>query len=155
MPRAPFNVLVIPFRLNNDGEYEYAVFKRTDEAYWQFIAGGGEDDELPFVSAIRESYEEAAIPVNSKYYELSTICSVAAHHFPEGRKFWDDNVYVIPNYAFAVEVFDNEIILSFEHTEYKWTRFDECKSLLHWDSNVTALWELSERLKNNDLLELT
>src|SRR5260221_2285951 len=129
MPRAPFNVIVIPFRLKENGEYEYAVFKRSDEGYWQFIAGGGEDDELPFVTAIRESFEEAAIPVNSKYFELNTVCSVAAHHFPEGRKYWDKNLYVIPNYAFAVEVFDTEIILSSEHTEFIWTDFNGCEDL--------------------------
>ena len=37
MPRAPFQVLVFPFRRLEEGEFEYAVFKRADEGYWQAI----------------------------------------------------------------------------------------------------------------------
>ena len=152
MPRAPFNVIVIPFRQIADDIYENAIFKRDDEGYWQFIAGGGEDDELPVVAAIREAYEESAIPVNSQYYELSSVSPVPVYHFPEGMKHWNKNTYVIPNYPFAVEAGETEIVISEEHTEFKWAGYDECAKLLYWDDNVTALWELSQRLKNNDML---
>jgi dATP pyrophosphohydrolase len=152
MPRAPFNVIVIPFRQIADDVYEFAVFKRADEDYWQFIAGGGEDDELPIVAAIREAYEEGAVPVNSQYYELSSVSPVPAYHFPEARKLWDKKTYLVPNYPFAVEAGEIDIVISKEHTQFKWVQYDECAELLHWDSNVTALWELSQRLKNNDML---
>ena len=153
MARAPFNVFVIPYRKNDAGEYEFAIFRRSDLGYWQFIAGGGEDDETPSDGARRESFEEAAIPMNSKYVHLDAMCTVAAHHFPDSRKHWDKSVYVIPNYCFAVDCRKHNIALSYEHTEFKWVEFDKCKRLLKWDSNITALWELTERLKNDDLPE--
>jgi dATP pyrophosphohydrolase len=46
MPRAPFNVLVLPYRLRGD-VFEFAVFHRSTVEMWQFVAGGGEDDESP------------------------------------------------------------------------------------------------------------
>jgi len=40
--RAEFQVLVIPFIREPEGKIKYAVFKRSDGKYWQFIAGGGD-----------------------------------------------------------------------------------------------------------------
>ncbi|MFW9970810.1 MAG: hypothetical protein ACFFDF_11490 [Candidatus Odinarchaeota archaeon] len=37
--------------------------------------------------------------------------------------------------------------ISSEHTEYKWVDFSDVKSMLKFDSNEIALWELHERLK--------
>ena len=39
--RAPFQVLVLPYRQLDDSEYEYAVLRRADEGYWHVVAGGG------------------------------------------------------------------------------------------------------------------
>ena len=40
---------------------------------WQFIAGGGEDeDETIIISAKREAYEEANIGMDCKYFVLDT-----------------------------------------------------------------------------------
>lgn len=37
--RAPFQVLVLPYRRTEGGLF-YAVFRRLDCAYWQGLAGG-------------------------------------------------------------------------------------------------------------------
>ena len=50
--RAPFQILAIPFR--RDVKPLYCVFRRSDHDQWQFIAGGGEDDETPYAAALRE-----------------------------------------------------------------------------------------------------
>jgi dATP pyrophosphohydrolase len=52
MPRAPFQIVVIPFRVVGT-QYEYAIFRRADHAVWQWIAGGGEDSESPLAAARR------------------------------------------------------------------------------------------------------
>ena len=65
MARAPFQVLVYPYRKIDDNEYEYALLKRSDAGWWQAIAGGGEDDETPIETAKREAYEEAGILTDS------------------------------------------------------------------------------------------
>jgi len=36
---------VIPFRVGTNGEPQYLLFKRADKKVWQWIAGGGEDEE--------------------------------------------------------------------------------------------------------------
>ncbi len=41
-------------------------------------------------------------------------------------------------------------MLSKEHSEYKWVSIKEAQTILCWDSNKTALWELEERIKSND-----
>ncbi|MGN2638956.1 hypothetical protein ACTD5D_22895 [Nocardia takedensis] len=39
-----------------------------------------------------------------------------------------------------------ELVLSDEHTGYRWCSFEQAQSLVRWDSNRTALWELEHRL---------
>ena len=149
MARAPFQVLVIPYRKNSQGSYEFAILKRSDQHYWQFIAGGGEDTETPIEAARRESFEEAAIQSTSAFIALTTICSVPVFGFP-AHKNWIHHKYVIPEYNFAVDAADTEIRISKEHTEIQWCVYKEAVERLRWDSNKTALLELKERLINQD-----
>ncbi|CKI02268.1 Uncharacterised protein [Streptococcus pneumoniae] len=44
--RAPYQVLIFPY-IKTDDSIQYAIFNRSDYAYWQGIAGGGEDGEIP------------------------------------------------------------------------------------------------------------
>ncbi len=150
MSRAPFQVLVFPFRKNRHGNFEYAIFKRLDEPYWQSIAGGGEDNELPIEAAKREAYEEANIPVSAEYFSLKTIASIPVYHFT-ARNVWPKDQYVIPGYYFAVDSSNIEMALSYEHTAYQWVTYETGAKWLCWDSDKTALWELKERLLNDDL----
>ena len=53
--RAPFQILAIPYRIV-DGTPMYCVFHRADHDQWQFIAGGGEDNETPLAAAKRETF---------------------------------------------------------------------------------------------------
>jgi dATP pyrophosphohydrolase len=142
-------ILVLPFRKIN-GDFEFAVFKRADASFWQGIAGGAEDDETPIKAAVRESYEEAGIPLNSEFHHLQFKANVPVSEFA-ASKYWPKDLYVVPEHYFAVECDGIDIVISHEHTEFKWTSYDEAINLLKWDSNKTALWELNERLKNNDL----
>jgi dihydroneopterin triphosphate diphosphatase len=150
MMRTPMQILVLPFRKNTKGDYEFAVFKRADAGFWHGIAGGGEDNEIPVETAVRESSEEAGIPINSKFYPLQFKANVPVSEFA-ASKYWSKDIYVVPEHYFAVECKGIEIVLSHEHTEFKWVSYNEALNLLKWDSNKTALWELNERLKNNDL----
>jgi hypothetical protein len=51
MTRAPFQIRVYPYRQAGDGQPEYCLRKRADAGWRQAIAGGGEDDEMPFEAA--------------------------------------------------------------------------------------------------------
>jgi dATP pyrophosphohydrolase len=146
MTRAPFQVLVYLYRKNEEGRIEYALMKRADEGYWQGIAGGGEDEEKPLEAARRETYEESGIPPTSEFLQLDTIESVPATEFRDSY-LWGNNVYVIPQYCFGVAARNTRIVISREHTEYKWFAYEEACKLIKYDGNKTALWELEKRLR--------
>jgi dATP pyrophosphohydrolase len=141
--RAPFQILAIPYKKNT--ELQFCVFHRADIDQFQFVAGGGEDDEKPLDSAIREIREETGIKVKN-VIQLKSMTFISANVISEKqRKTWSKDTFVIPEYAFGFEC-DEEITLSDEHIGYEWLSYDEAKSRLTWDSNKTALYELNCRL---------
>jgi dihydroneopterin triphosphate diphosphatase len=144
--RSPFQVLVLPYRRGDDGDYEFAVFRRTDDATWQGIAGGGEDDEAPLEAARREAAEEAGVPLEAAYLPLDSIASVQVTCFRDSH-LWGDDLYVIPEYSFGVGLSRRDLVLSDEHTEVRWVRFGIAAELLRYDSNRVALWELNQKIR--------
>ena len=147
MSRAPFQVLVLPYRITPDNTILYALFKRepTTGSYWQGIAGGGENGESPLESAKRETQEEAGIDPSHEYIELDSYATIPVVNVCGFR--WGGDVLVIPEYCFGVRVEDAELQLSYEHTEYKWLSYSHAMGVLHWDSNKGALWELNFRVR--------
>ena len=63
---------------------------------------------------------------------------------------WGPEVLVIPEYAFGADAQDQEIILSPEHQEFRWVDYHTAQSLLRFDSNKNALWELDYRLTREE-----
>lgn len=146
MPRAPFQVLVYPYRRASDGDWEYALFRRADLGYWQAVAGGGNDRETPLEAARREAFEEAGIPPDADYLRLDAVESIPVTEFRDSH-LWGEDVYVIPQACFGVLVQGSRIVLSPEHTEYAWFTYEEAYQLIRYDGNRTALWELDARLR--------
>lgn len=144
MARAPFQTLIIPHKLTDDG-IRYAVFLRSDGNFWQWIAGGGEDDETPLDAARREAFEEAGIPRDAELLKLDS-CNTVPVVGVIGHFMWGPDVLVVPEHCFGVRVDGFEIRLSHEHTEYRWVDYEEALALLEFDSNKNALWELNHRL---------
>ena len=145
MTRAPFNVLVFLYRKCALGTFEYAVFQRADLGFWQPVAGGGEEDETPAQAARRELLEETGLDCGGNLFQLQTVEPIRVTEFSESRH-WGEDLYVIPQYCFAVEVKQGEIRLSDEHTDFRWLGYSEADRLLKYEGNRTALWELNQRL---------
>lgn len=147
MSRAPFQVLVLPYRIMPDDTILYALFKREPStgSYWQGIAGGGENSESPLESAKRETHEEAGIDPSHEYIELDSYAMIPVVNVCGFR--WGSEVLVIPEYCFGVKVENERLQLSYEHAEYKWLSFSHAMEILHWDSNKGALWELNFRVR--------
>lgn len=141
--RAPFQVLVIPYR--RLAGIEFAVFRRAGEGYWQFVAGGGEEGETAERAALREAEEEIGIPLAKPLLRLVSVASVPVCHF-QAREYWPRDLLVIPEYCFAVDASGFDLVLSDEHTEFRWLSYEECHDRLRWQSNQVALWELNQRL---------
>ena len=143
-PRAPFQVLVLPWR-RRAGALEVAAFRRADYDLWQFISGGGELGETPEAAARREAHEEAGIPPGVPYLALDSTTMLPACWFTAWPA-WPADILVVREHAFAAEVGDRELVLSPEHLELRWCGVAEAMELLRFDGNRTALWELHERL---------
>ncbi len=144
-------MLVLPFRPTDTGEFEYAVLLRADDAIWQGIAGGVEDDETTVEAARREALEEAGIPAQAPLYQLTMQDFVPVACFEGARSEWPSDIYVVPQHFFACDATGLELRVSREHIDIRWMSYDQAHALLRYDSNKTGLWELSERLRMNDL----
>ena len=139
--RSPLQILAIPYRMV-DGKPIYCLFRRSDSEYWQFIAGGGEDNETPIEAVRREIFEEGGVKAEN-IIQLTSMCYVQVDIFRNRHLYgWPKDMYVVPEYAFGFECND-EILLSHEHTEYAWLTYDEARAKCKWDSNRTALYELN------------
>lgn len=144
--RAPLQILAIPYKIV-DGVPLYCVLRRSDSEYWQFIAGGGEDQETPLEAACREIFEEGGIK-GENIIQLTSMCYVQVDIFRKRHLYsWPKDMYVVPEYAFGFEC-NEDIVLSHEHTECLWLTYEEARSKCKWDSNRTALYELNCILTN-------
>lgn len=148
MARAKYQVLVIPY-IKNEDKILYCIFKRSDmNECWQFVAGGGEDeDKTPLVSARREAFEEAGISFSKRFTALETKCSISTEHFKNARKIWGEECLLIPEYCFAVEMNGEDISISCEHSCFEWVDYSTAKERLKYDSNKVALWELDNKIR--------
>ena len=144
MARAPFQVLVLPYR-REEARLSVAVFRRADYDLWQFVSGGGEQGETPEQAARREAREEAAVEMDAPLLRLDAMTMIPACWF-DAWATWPRDLLLIPEHAFAVEVGGRPLALSSEHTEMRWCDYDAAMDLLRFDSNRNALWELRERL---------
>ena len=145
MARAPFQVLVCPYRADAGGAFQY-LFERPPSAggYWQPIAGGGEDVETPLDAARREAAEEGGIDPSERFFALSSMSMLPVVEVAGFR--WGPDVLMIPNYAFAVSVERSRLRVSIEHVRYAWFSYQDAVGRVRWDDNRHALWELNHRL---------
>ena len=146
MARAPFLVFVYPYIRAGGNEFEYALLRSAERGFWEGACGGGEGQETLLEAAKRETFEETGLPVDSSFVQLDTTAPVPVSRFRESS-LWGDDVYVIPLRYFGVRADDRRILLSEEHSEYKWLKYQDARALLHFDDDKIALWELDRRLR--------
>ena len=115
-----------------DNEPIYLLLKRSSEQMypriWQCVTGKIEAGEKPHETALRELNEETGLTPLS----LWTVDQV--NHFFEAEQ---NRMNLIP--VFGVEVESEMVILSTEHTEYKWCKIDEGVDLLLWNQQKQGL----------------
>lgn len=147
--RAPFQTLIILYKIEND-KIEYGTFLRKKQQIWQFASGGGESQETPIETVIRELKEETNLEIKENdITKLESISTIPVINIT-GSFTWGENVFVVPEYCFAVNSSGKEIILSSEHKEFEWLGYEEAIKKLEYDSNKTALWELNEKIKRGN-----
>ncbi len=120
------------FREQN-GKLEFLLLKRSPEQYypniWQMVSGKIKENETAYNAALREIKEETNL-APEKFWVAPTINSF---YSPD-----KDYICLLPVFAAKVN-YDSEIIISKEHTEYKWLSPEEAKNLLAWDGQKKSV----------------
>ncbi len=143
--RLPYKTLTIPYKKTSDG-FKFLILRRADLDFWQWVSGGGESEDKDLISTvIRELKEEIGTSVASE--DVMRLESRCALFEDEPMKYNDENITVLPEYTFAVNIKESEVKISEEHSEYRWVTKETAKNLLKYDSNKTALLELDKILR--------
>jgi len=128
----------ILFRKSRDGNVEYLMLKRAENRgnFWQPITGNVKPHETFEEAAIREMQEE------------TNICSyLRIIDTGYGYNFTDDDRDQY-EHVLGVEVLeDAQVIISDEHTEFRWTPKEDAVSLLKYPGNKQGLEILSKLLE--------
>ena len=128
---------VFIYRKYNDG-IKYLLLKRSaSEVYpgiWSIAGGRIDDGEKAYETGIREMFEETGL--TSKYfYKVDKIDC-----------FYDiknDVIQLTP--IFLAEANEGEVILSEEHSEYRWMNFEEAYEnifWIDWKNNIKLINEI-------------
>lgn len=105
---------------------EFLILKRSDHVIypglWQMVNGKIKKGEKAYETALRELKEETGlVPI-----KLWTIPNVNLFYTPE-----KDSITILP--VFAAKVKNNsKVVISHEHSEYKWLKPDKAKKKLAW-----------------------
>ena len=149
--RQPLQVTVFPFRVTAPAP-EYAIFRRADDGCWQGVAGGVEEGEDLVTAARRETAEEAGLAGGNPIYKLDMVSGVARTWFTASQ-YWAAGLYIVAKHHFAMDATRDPapVVLSHEHSEFRWAQYSEAFATLRYDDDKTALWELHARLQAEDL----
>jgi 8-oxo-dGTP pyrophosphatase MutT (NUDIX family) len=117
--------------------YKFLILKRAPDhgGFWQPITGGVHEGEEQISAVKRELMEETGIIEHRQIINLKYTFSFTLPRYGS----LTENVY-------AVEVKPGvEVVLSDEHTEYRWLDFEESITLIKYDSNKEGfrkLWKI-------------
>jgi dATP pyrophosphohydrolase len=128
------------FRMENN-EMKFLILKRSSHkiypGLWQMVTGHIDKGEFAYQTALRELQEETGL----KPSRLWVIPNVNSYYSPG-----DDSVTIIP--VFAAEVKNENVVISDEHTEFKWVNSEKAKSLLAWEGQRRSLDIIKEYFTN-------
>ena len=105
---------------------EFLLMKRAGHkifpGVWQMVTGNINKQEKAYETALREIKEETGL-TPAEFWVAPNVNSFYSAD--------DDSVCIIPVFAANVP-YSSSVILSGEHSEYKWLEKEEAKKLLAW-----------------------
>ena len=129
------------FRETEDG-IEFLLLKRSEgEIYpgvWQMVSGKIKDGEKAYETAVRELKEETGL-TPEQIWVAPRVNSFYSHE--------TDRICLVPVFAIKVNS-DEDIQISNEHSDFRWCKADEAKTLLAWDGQRKALELIQEYFLN-------
>ena len=121
----------------------FLILKRAKtkmyEHIWQGVAGKIEKGEKSWETAKRELLEETG---------LEPIKMFIADHVSKFYEQKDDRINLVP--VFGIEVNKEEVVLSDEHSDYKWVTINEALDLLVWIGQKKAIKIVHDMISSND-----
>ncbi len=123
-------------------ELEFLLLKRSEnEIYpglWQMVTGSIDDNEKAYQAAVREIKEETGLtPV--KFW---VVPNVNSFYSPK-----QNSICMVPVFA-ALVADDSNVIISEEHSEYKWVSKDDAIRLLAWPGQRNSVETIYEYIRN-------
>lgn len=127
---------------------EFLILKRAkDQIYpniWQMVTGKVKDGETAKDAAIRELKEETGLSPISMW----VVPNVNSFYSPK-----KDEVCLIPVLLAEIKN-DAEVIISDEHSKYRWVDYKKAKSMFAWPGQKRSLEIINEYLtKKRSLLK--
>ena len=128
------------FRIENN-ELQFLLLKRSARkiypGLWQMVSGHIEKGETAFQTALRELKEETGL----KPSRLWVAPNINSFYSPD-----DDSISIIP--VFAAQVKDYNVLISDEHSEFKWVNSEEAKIFLAWEGQRRSVDIIKEYFTN-------
>jgi dATP pyrophosphohydrolase len=130
------------FRKTADG-LRFLMLKRAKtklyEHLWQGVAGKIEKGETAWQAAMRELKEETGLKPKHMF---------VADHVSRFYEAFGDRINLVP--VFGIEVDSEVVILSEEHSEYKWVTLEEAQKHLVWRGQKLGIQIVNEMVLSND-----
>ena len=128
------------FKIENK-ELQFLLLKRSAQkiypGLWQMVSGHINKTETAVETALRELKEETGLLP----FRMWVAPNVNSFYSPE-----DDSITMIP--VFAAQVKSGNVLLSDEHTEFKWVNSDEAKKYLAWEGQRRSVDIIKEYFTN-------
>ena len=119
----------IIYRINKDNIYEFLILK-SSQGHHDFPKGHKDkEDKNKLATAKRETYEESGLSDLKIIDNFSVTIDYIIPKF-DTHKFVE---------LFLAEYLSGEVVLSNEHTAYKWYDFESALNVLEFDNSKTAL----------------
>ena len=132
------NLVEVHIFRETENAIEFLLLKRSEDqiypAVWQMVSGKIKENEKASETAERELKEETNLTPQKMWIA------------PKVNSFYSsqsDSICLIPVFAVQVKK-DSKVIISDEHSEYKWVTSDEAKRLLAWDGQRKAVELIEE-----------
>jgi dATP pyrophosphohydrolase len=120
---------------------EFLLMKRSEKqiypGLWQMVTGKIKADEKAYQTALREIKEETGL----KAVQLWVAPTVNSFYEPK-----EEYICLLP--VFAARVENDNVIISDEHTEYKWVDKITAQKLLAWEGQRKAVHIIEDYFLN-------
>jgi dihydroneopterin triphosphate diphosphatase len=128
------------FRIEQN-EMQFLLLKRSAHkiypGLWQMVSGHIKKGETAVKTALRELKEETGL----KPYRLWVAPNINSFYSPN-----EDYISIIP--VFAAQVQNYNVIISDEHSEFKWVNSEEAKIFLAWEGQRKSVDVIKEYFTN-------